>query len=144
MTALTRNQTLVLDRLRRERRPLGAYALLDALRGSGLKAPPQVYRALDALVERGLVHRLETLNAFVACCHDHDRPTAGGHSQALFAICDSCKRADEIADPKLANALDSIAVARGFTLDRSAVELHGVCDRCRSRDAEGGRDSPVG
>src|SRR5690606_9624291 len=72
---LTRNQTLVLDALEKADAPLSAYTILDRLRGDGLRAPLQVYRALEKLLSAGLVHRLESLNAFVACarphCHAH-------------------------------------------------------------------------
>ncbi|MGB2321810.1 MAG: Fur family transcriptional regulator, partial [Candidatus Puniceispirillaceae bacterium] len=67
---LTRNQTLVLEALASAGQPLGAYSLLDLLRDQGFKAPLQVYRALDQLISEGLVHRLESLNAWTACCED--------------------------------------------------------------------------
>jgi len=66
---LTRNQSLVFGALSRAEGPLSAYTILDQLRDDGFRAPLQVYRALDKLVETGMVHRLESLNAFVACSH---------------------------------------------------------------------------
>lgn len=66
---LTKNQGLVLSVLESSGQPLSAYTILDRLRGQGLKAPLQVYRALDKLLEHGRVHRLESMNAFVVCCH---------------------------------------------------------------------------
>ncbi len=74
---LTRNQQLVLDRLAASPAALTAYDLLDQLRPAGLRAPVQVYRALETLGQRGLIHRIESLNAYVACCgHEHQLPPA--------------------------------------------------------------------
>src|SRR5262245_48967355 len=92
--ALTRNQTQVLERLEAATSPLSAYTLLDQLRDRGFRAPLQVYRALDALIKGGLVHRLESLNAFVACSEPHDH----GHGMTAFAICDRCGQVDEMSD----------------------------------------------
>jgi Fur family transcriptional regulator, zinc uptake regulator len=66
---LTRNQSLVLEKLTQNDQPMSAYTLLDELRGDGFKAPLQVYRALDKLVAQGRVHRLDSISAFVACQH---------------------------------------------------------------------------
>lgn len=87
---LTRNQSLVLSVLEASGQPLSAYGILDRLREHGLKAPLQVYRALDKLLEIGRVHRLESMNAFVVCCHSlhrqlHPRITA-------FEICETAAR----------------------------------------------------
>src|ERR1700710_1957225 len=91
---LTRNQHLVLDALTEATGPLSAYGLLDRVRNDGIKAPLQIYRALDKLVELGLAHRLESLNAFVACAHVHEQH----QGLAAFAICENCGRVDEFAD----------------------------------------------
>ena len=73
---LTKNQALVLERLEAANSPLSAYELLDQLREEGIKAPLQIYRALEKLQAADLVHRLESLNSFVACaephCHAHE------------------------------------------------------------------------
>src|SRR5690606_20969172 len=100
--ALTRNQSLVLDCLRREGRAMTAYDLLEALRGEGLRAPAQIYRALEALGQRELVHRIETLSAFVACRHEDHADTAA------FAICDDCRR---IWESSLASGAGQTAAA---------------------------------
>ena len=126
MTArkLTRNQQLVLDRLAASSAALTAYDLLDRLRAEGLRAPVQVYRALEALSQRGLVHRIESLNAFVACCgHEHEA-TAG------FTICDDCGEVTEFAFPASEQGLKSLAGAKGFETRRMTVELHGRCATC--------------
>ena len=87
---LTRNQLCVLERLETATGPLSAYTLLDQLREQGFRAPLQVYRALDTLIKGGFVHRLESLNAFVACCQPHCHT----HDMIAFAICETCGQVD--------------------------------------------------
>jgi Fur family zinc uptake transcriptional regulator len=128
---LTRNQTLVLNCLRDAGRAITAYDLLDALRDHGLRAPVQVYRALEALGERELVHRIESLNAFVACCR-HE-PAAGHGSGAGFAICDDCGGVAEFALPAAEKSLGAAADRDGFETRHVMVELHGRCAHCAGR-----------
>ena len=66
---LSQNQRLVMDVLDREMGAMSAYMILDELRENGFRAPLQVYRALEKLISMGRVHRLESLNAFIACAH---------------------------------------------------------------------------
>lgn len=126
--ALTRHQSLVLGALAREDAPASAYALLSHLQGEGLRAPQQVYRALDKLIEYGLVHRVETMNAFVACAHPH------AHAQGLvvFAICDQCGHVDEFADRAIERRLQGWSRSEGFRMKEATVELHGDCARCQA------------
>ncbi|MGN4219982.1 Fur family transcriptional regulator, partial [Burkholderia gladioli] len=94
---LTVNQQRVLAALRQAAGPLSAYALLARLREQGFSAPAQVYRALERLTAQGLVHRLESLNAYLAC-----RQTAAcGPGLLAFAICDECGQVDEFVDPEV-------------------------------------------
>jgi len=127
---LTRNQQMVLDTLNGADSPLSAYDILDRLREGGLRAPLQVYRALDRLIEAGLAHRLESLNAFV-CCAD-----AAGHQRssgmAAFAICTKCGRVDEFADAEVGERLAGWATTQSFALERTTIELRGVCQGCRA------------
>ncbi len=123
---LTRNQTLVMTTLVEAGGPLSAYSILDRLRGEGMRAPLQVYRALDKLVDFGLVHRLESLNAFVACRN----PDCEAHETVAFAICERCGAVTEISDDGLAERLRDIAGAAGFALTKSTVELRGLCRTC--------------
>lgn len=125
--ALTKNQALVMGALSSAGGPLSAYTILDRLRDDGLRAPLQVYRALDKLVEFGLVHRLESLNAFVACRH----PGCDGHQFTAFMICDDCGSVIEIADNALAGRLKGLAQDADFVLEKSTVELRGLCAGCR-------------
>jgi Fur family zinc uptake transcriptional regulator len=125
---LTRNQALVMSALTGSDGPLSAYTILDQLRDHGFRAPLQVYRALDKLVEFGLVHRLESLNAFVACRH----PGCDSLETIAFMICERCKQVNEISDHSLAKRLKFLATEAGFALKKSAVELRGVCSACQA------------
>jgi len=125
---LTRNQHLVLDALTGATGPLSAYGILDKVRGEGIRAPLQIYRALDKLVEMGLAHRLESLNAFVACAHAHDHH----EGLAAFAICESCGRVDEFADDVVEERLDGWSRSTGFATERTTIEIRGHCRDCRN------------
>lgn len=125
---LTRNQKLVRDRLAAASGPLTAYALLDDLRSDGFRAPLQVYRALDSLISSGLVHRLESLNAFVACTCAH----AHGEERAAFAICETCGATEEFSGPCLSADLSDWIAARAFSPRRTVVEIRGHCARCKA------------
>jgi Fur family zinc uptake transcriptional regulator len=115
--------------------PIGAYALLDQLKASRAKAaPPTVYRALDFLLEQGLIHRLERLNAFMGCNealeghgvhhdHGHDHP----HQ---FLICRGCGMTREISDHAVAEAIIAAAAKAGFSAARTTVEIEGYCAKC--------------
>ncbi|MCK8784479.1 transcriptional repressor [Roseomonas sp. NAR14] len=128
--------------------PVGAYALLDRLRGlRGGAAPPTVYRALDFLLEHGLIHRVEKLNAFVGCAeagHDHGHGDGHRHDHARdpgtdrrdhptqFLICRRCGTAHELSDPAVTEALRRAAEGAGFAMARATVEIEGLCARCRA------------
>ncbi len=127
-TELTKNQSLVMGELSKAYCPLGAYAILDQLRDRGFRAPPQVYRALDKLVEFGLVHRLESLNAFVACRH----PECKTYETTTFMICERCGQVSELADDKLAKRLTALARDAQFALTKTTIELRGTCSACRA------------
>jgi len=126
IAGLTRNQAYVFGTLQNADGPLSAYTILDELREDGFRAPLQVYRALDKLVEMGLVHRLESLNAFVAC----DHPEGDPHGAIAFAICQDCGRVDEFADDEIVSRLGNWARAEKFQLDKTIIELRGTCAEC--------------
>ena len=125
---LTRNQSLVMGALAHADGPLSAYSILDRLRDEGFRAPLQVYRALDKLVEFGMVHRLESLNAFVACRH----PEYECHEMIAFTICEACGQVTEISDDTLARRLKTLVREAAFALKTSTVELRGLCRACQS------------
>lgn len=127
---LTRNQALVLGALSDKVSPISAYGLLDDLRDQGLRNPNQVYRALDKLVEYGLVHRLESLNAFVACAHPHEHGQRHHHGLIAFAICESCGQAEEFSDAEVEKRLKGWSQDHAFRLSRAIIELRGTCGAC--------------
>lgn len=123
---LKKNQKLVLDVLSASKNPLSAYSILDSLREEGFRAPLQVYRALDKLVEFGMVHKLESLNAFVACSHE----VCEANQPAAFMICESCENVSELGDAKLMKFLGKMASDESFSIRHTTVELHGRCKSC--------------
>lgn len=130
---LTKNQKLVRDRLAAASGPLTAYALLDDLRGEGFRAPLQVYRALDSLISSGLVHRLESLNAFVACTCAHSH----GEERTAFAICETCGKTEEFSGKGLSGELVEWIGARAFSPRRTVIEIRGLCAKCVEGSAAG-------
>lgn len=104
---------------------LKAYDLLDRLSDEHASArPPTVYRALEFLIEQGLVHRIESLNAYLACpCPEHV------HRFQLL-ICRECGRVEELHQEVVSDLLSTTARERGFTVQRQTIELLGVCDDC--------------
>ncbi|WP_417668029.1 Fur family transcriptional regulator [Roseibium sp.] len=124
--SLTKNQALVFGALSKADGPLTAYGILDLLRSDGFRAPLQVYRALDKLVDFGMVHRLESLNAFVACSH----PGCTSHESAAFAICETCGQVEEFAPDNAISLLKAWAQEKKFKLAKTTVELRGLCAKC--------------
>jgi Fur family zinc uptake transcriptional regulator len=117
-----------LEILLREHRAMGAYELLDRLREAGFGAqPPVAYRALDFLVAHGFVHKIERLNAFVACAHP-----GASHSPA-FLICRQCEAVAEAQSAPERGALGVAARAIGFRIERTVVEALGVCPACAEK-----------
>lgn len=128
---LTPARRRVLELLSEAHRAIGAYELLDRLREEGLGSqPPVVYRALDFLIEAGFAHKLEGLNAYVACCHPDGEP--GSEHAACFLICGRCGKVAEIEDAALDLAMAQAAAQRGFAMRRTVVEIEGTCPSCRA------------
>jgi len=125
---LTKNQSLVFEALSRVEGPLTAYNILDELREHGFRAPLQVYSALEKLIEFGMVHRLESLNAFVACRH----PDCDASEVVAFTICETCGNVSEISDNTLTGRLSTLAQEARFALKKSIVELRGICRGCQN------------
>ncbi len=118
----------VLAALLSSHRPLGAYEVIDELAKSMPRpAPITVYRALDFLMANGLVHRIESRNAYLACAaHDHDATSA-----VAFLICERCGLVGEIPSASFAQDLSSAARASGFAPKLSVVEITGTCAHCQ-------------
>lgn len=123
---LTKNQQCVFSKLDNAKAPLSAYTLLDELRDEGFRAPLQVYRALEKLIEFGIVHRVETLNAFVAC----NETNCTNSKTIAFTICETCGDVTELVDSALTSCLKKLAKAQGFQAKQSTIELRGLCKAC--------------
>ena len=117
--------TLVWD----SHKPVGAYDILEKLSEEGKRAaPPTVYRALDFLIEAGLVHRLDSLNAYIGC-PDPERSHSG-----QFLICRQCRTVAELDDPDIDDLVGAKAAQFGFTAVHQMLEIQGVCSNCRGED----------
>ncbi len=115
-------------------RPLKAYELLDLMKATHEgAAPPTVYRALDFLLDNGFIHRLSSINAFMACHHP-----GGGQHAVPFLICDRCQSAVELEDRGIVDALEARARALGFTPRAQTLEVHGLCAACAAAEATAG------
>jgi Fur family zinc uptake transcriptional regulator len=116
----------VLELVWNSHKPVGAYAVLDALRKEDLgSAPPTVYRALDFLIEHGLIHRIERMNAFVGCSHP------GETHRGFFLICNECGNAEEMQSPALADTIATSASRSGFAARDMTLEVSGTCAGCQ-------------
>ncbi len=125
---LTPVRRKALEILLRDHRALGAYAILDLLRDAGFGSqPPVAYRALDFLVEHGFAHKIERLNAFVACTHPGE-----SHSPA-FMICRHCGAVAEAESGPAKGALGAAARAAGFQIEKAVVEAEGICPACAKK-----------
>jgi Fur family zinc uptake transcriptional regulator len=117
----------VLELVWQSHKPLGAYDILGVLsEADGRRAaPPTVYRALDFLLENGLVHRIASLNAFVGCSHPEHA------HQGQFLICRGCNAAIELEQATISNAIVNAAAEVGFAVESQMVEVVGLCAGCR-------------
>ena len=124
---LTAQRRSVLELIWNSHEPVGAYTLLDRLREKGVRAqPPTVYRALEFLVENGLIHRIESLNAYVGCAAPTERHVG------QFLICTGCHSAAELDDAAIGAAIAARAKEIGFAVSRATVEIAGLCPNCRA------------
>lgn len=125
----------VLELVLASHRPSKAYDLMQQLsKGGGEPAkPPTVYRTLDFLLEHGLVHKLRSQDAYIACTH------AGQEHGCHFLICKQCGEVTECCTNDVATLLAGIASEQDFVLQRSVVEMEGLCARCQSRETYRGR-----
>jgi Fur family zinc uptake transcriptional regulator len=123
---LTPIRRAVLEALFATHRPLGAYDIADALAASrGRLAPITIYRALEFLIAQGLVHRLASRNAFVACPHEH-----GSRDLVAFLICETCGGVDELSSKGLNSAVSHLLHDEGFEPHLQVLEIAGRCAHC--------------
>ena len=126
---LTPMRRQVLEALLSSHLPLGAYELIDRLARQGARpAPITIYRALDFLREQGLVHRIESRNAFIACVHNHE-----SGDPVVFLICEKCGAVGEAASAAVADTIKSASRAAGFTPKTPVIEISGVCAHCKAK-----------
>ncbi|PLY01972.1 MAG: Fur family transcriptional regulator [Desulfuromonas sp.] len=109
----------------RQHKPIGAYEILEELQRDGRAAPPTVYRALDFLLESGLIHRIASLNAYVACLQPEHR------HEGQFFICTSCRAFAELDSSLITTAIEQNARESGFEVQRHTIEIMGLCPQCR-------------
>lgn len=128
---LTPVRRRALEVLLQEHRAVGAYEVLDVLRTEGLGAqPPVAYRALKFLVDNGFAHRIESLNAFIACHHPGER-----HAPS-FLICRDCATVAELPGRRAVQTLRTAAEEIGFTVENVTIEADGLCPGCAAGGAE--------
>jgi Fur family zinc uptake transcriptional regulator len=123
---LTPMRRQVLETLLASHKPLGAYEIIERM--ADHPAPITIYRALDFLRENGLVHRIESRNAFVACAHNH-----GDDDLVVFLICERCGAVGEAPGGSAAEALKASSRAAGFLPKSPLIEIAGICSHCRER-----------
>ncbi len=119
----------VFELIWRSHQPLGAYRIMELLAESTTRrvAPPTVYRALEFLQEQGLVHKINSLNAFIGCPHP-------GHThESCFLLCKACGNAMECDQTDILNAINRTAHASQFAMQTAAIEIVGLCQKCQSQ-----------
>ncbi|MFD2739941.1 transcriptional repressor [Sulfitobacter aestuarii] len=123
---LTPVRRKALEILMAEHRALGAYDLLAHLSEAGLGSqPPVAYRALDFLVKAGFAHKIEALNAYIACAH------LGADHAPAFLICRACLSVSETETAPQQGRLGAMARRAGFRIERTVVEAEGLCPTCQ-------------
>ncbi|TPJ35213.1 transcriptional repressor [Mesorhizobium sp. B2-8-3] len=125
---LTKNQALVLEIIDKAGKPIGAYEILRELGPRGIKSPVQVYRAVNGLIQCGIVHKVESMNAFVRCTDAHPH-----HGQTtILAVCDRCGTVVEHHDETVDRRLVAWAEQEAFQVDTVAIELKVRCASCNA------------
>ena len=119
---------LVMSVLEDSEKPLTAYDILGKLATFGIKGPPTVYRALEKLMKDGLVHRIRSLNAFIAC-HKETGCTHTHHN--TFAVCNGCGKVEEIHDDRVTALIQELTHKQRFAVEQESIELVGRCFACQ-------------
>ena len=126
LTSLRRD---VLGAVGESHRAAGAYEIIERMARTGARpAPISIYRALEFLGDLGLVHRIESRNAFVACSRLHE---AG---RAVLMVCERCGTVDELEAASVFDGLDVLSSAEGFETRRAVIELSGQCAPCKGSE----------
>ena len=126
---LSKNQRVVLEIIENAKEPLKAYSILFNVQKKGIKAPQQIYRALDKLIEIGKIHKIESRNAFVACKNSNCEISKA----TAFSICESCEKITEINNLSLSKYLTSFKDYTGMKYKKYNLEFYGLCKKCSIR-----------
>ena len=121
---LTKNEKLVWEVLLAGTGPLKAYEILDILKEKGVRAPMTIYRALDGLEERGLIHKIDGINSFLPC--RHDKP----HAIQAFLVCVKCSGVEEIHLDSILSDLMPVVHEAKFQIQTARFEVNGACSKC--------------
>ena len=124
---LTKNQQIIYDLIDKSPEPLKAYSILFNVQKKGIKAPLQVYRALDKLVEMGKIHKIESRNAFIACQNSSCQVSKA----TAFSICEMCEKITEISSSSLSKYLANFKDKDGMKYSKYNLEFFGLCKKCR-------------
>ena len=124
---LSKNQQIILDLIVNSSEPLKAYSILFNVQKKGIKAPLQVYRALDKLVEIGKIHKIESRNAFIACQNSSCQITKA----TAFSICENCEKVSEISNSNLSKYLSNFTDKSGMKYSKYNLEFFGLCKKCK-------------
>ena len=124
---LSKNQQIIFDIIHNSSEPLKAYSILFNVQKKGIKAPLQVYRALDKLVEIGKIHKIESRNAFIACQNSSCQISKA----TAFSICESCGKVSEISNSKLSKYLSNFVDKSGMEYSKYNLEFFGLCKKCK-------------
>ena len=125
--SLSKNQKIIFDLIDKSSQPLKAYSILFNVQKKGIKAPLQVYRALDKLIEIGKIHKIESRNAFIACQNSSCQIS----NATAFSICESCEKVTEISNPSLSKYLSNIKNKDGMKYNKYNLEFFGLCKKCK-------------
>ena len=126
---LSKNQKIIFDLIDKSGEPMKAYSILFNVQKKGIKAPLQVYRALDKLIEIGKIHKIESKNAFVACKNANCEIS----NATAFSICEKCEKVTELNNTKLSKYLSNYEDNSGMNYRRYNLEFYGLCRRCNSK-----------
>ena len=126
MQTLSKNQQIIFDLIDKSPEPMKAYAILFNVQKKGIKAPLQVYRALDKLVEIGKIHKIESKNSFIAC----QNSSCNVSKATAFSICESCEEVTEISNSKISKYLSNFAEKAGMEYKKYNLEFFGLCKKC--------------
>jgi len=124
---LSKNQQIVLSIIEKAKGPLKAYSILYNVQKRGIKAPLQVYRALDKLIEIGKIHKIESKNAFIACNNSECEIS----NATAFSICDNCEKVKEIKNSSLSKYLANFQDETGMRYNKYNLEFFGLCKKCK-------------